>query len=159
VQKYKVISQDPLGGLRVTKGSIVNLVISEGVASPIIEITHPKDGDDFPLLKKSEISGTISYVPADQHLWMVMLGSNGIYYPFPDEPVIYEDTWRTTSYGIGDGEGDADGDPFIFIAYLLDEEAYKNVKEYVKKETFEGMGSSPIEGATEYNSVQVIGRL
>ncbi|NQE44840.1 hypothetical protein C5S31_02295 [ANME-1 cluster archaeon GoMg2] len=131
--------------------------------SVTVKITEPKDGSDFPLLDTSKLVGIISYVPDDQHLWIVMLQPpNPIYYPFPDEPVIYGDTWETISYGVGEDNEEQDGDTFIIGAYLLDEKAYEEIKEYVKKsvatDTWDGMYPLP-EGATEYDNVRVIGRL
>ena len=158
VQKYKVISQDPRGGLRVKKGSIVNVVISEGMETPIIKITCPKNGDDFPLHTESKIKGTISYVPDNQHLWIVMLNPNNKYYPFSGEPPIHNGTWQTISYG--GGEDADDGNTFSIGAYLLDERAYKEFKEYVEeavaKDTWDGMDLLP-EGVKKYDEVLVIG--
>ena len=81
VQKYKVISQDPQAGLRVKKGSIVNVVISLGpqisptptptvtptptptpTPPPIsIQITDPKEGDYVPW--RYTVKGTSNVEP------------------------------------------------------------------------------------------------
>lgn len=131
-----------------------------GEPKPTVKINEPKDGSDFPIHGESKIIGNISNVPDNQHLWIVILKTNHIYYPFPDEPVIYgDDTWQTSSYGVGEGNKE-EGGVFIIGAYLLDEKAYKEIKEYVEKaaptDAWDGMASLP-EGATRYDKVEVIG--
>lgn len=146
----------------VTPSPIQTPTITTTPTPVTVKITKPKDGNDFPLLDTSEIVGIISDVPDDQHLWVVLLKTNHIYYPFPDEPVIYGDTWQTISYGVGEDNEEEDGDTFIIGAYLLDEKAYEEIKEYVEKASatnaWDGMDSLP-EGATKYDEVGVIGRL
>ena len=129
-----------------------------------VKITEPKDGGDFPIIDTSKIVGTISDVPDEQHLWVILLKTNRLYYPFPEEPVINKDkdTWETISYGVGEDNEEEDGDTFIIGAYLLDEKAYEEINEYVEKasatKAWDGMDLLP-EGAIEYDEVGVIGRL
>jgi len=137
----------------------VNVVTSE------IRITYPKNNDKLlindPYTKSRviTITGTISYLPANQYLWIIVQNPNNLYYPFPYEAGIINNSWNATLYQLGNA--DDGGKIFKLGVYLLDKNAQKEIIEYTNRtrRTNEyGIYSLP-DGAKKYDEVLIKGVL
>lgn len=134
----------------------------EYVPEPIITITYPNDGADYPVVDWDIVEGTIYNKPDNMYFWVVVVqpAPDRDYYPFHYSPPINENgKWRVQSYGIGGNE--SDGLIFDIETYLFDKEGNDAIQAYHDacnaNISWTGMQSLPGEYKM-YDSISVIGR-